>query len=87
MAKKSSDDREVQDIPGIATLIIPEELSDKVVEYLATLEAGDTDVSGYMIGIGLNLGTFAMSTQTLTNCKTTQDGKDELCDNDTYIEK
>ncbi len=87
MADTTNSGREVQDVPGVATLIIPEELSQKVVDYVATLETADADVSGYMLRLGLNIGTFAATTQTLTNCKTTQGGKDELCDNDTYIEK
>lgn len=79
-------DGNVQEIPGVVTLIIPEDLSQQIVDYVATLEGGD-DVSGYMLRLGMNLGTLAATTQTLTNCKTTQGGKDELCDNDTYIEK
>ncbi len=86
MADKLSDGN-VQEIPGVMTLIIPQELSQQIVDYVATLEGGGDDVSGYMLRLGLNLGTLAASTQTLTNCKTTQGGKDELCDNDTYIEK
>lgn len=85
MAGKLSDGN-VQEIPGVVTLIIPEDLSQQIVDYVATLE-GDDDVSGYMLRLGMNLGTLAATTQTLTNCKTTQGGKDELCDNDTYIEK
>jgi hypothetical protein len=87
MAEKSDVNSNTKDVPGLATVVIPEHLAQEVVEFVAKLEAGDTDVSGYMLNLGLGLRTFAESTQTLTNCKNTNGGKDELCDNDTYIDK
>jgi hypothetical protein len=87
LADKQSNERDVQDVPGLATLIIPEDLAQRVVEHIATLEHGDTDVSGYMMNLGLNLGRLAEQTQTVTNCKDTGGGKDQLCDSDTWITK
>lgn len=79
--------RKVEQVPGVASLIIPEDLAQQVVEYVATLDATDTDVSGYMMNLGLNFGRLAETTQTVTNCKDTNGGKDTLCDNDTWITK
>ena len=87
MANDMSDDREVRQIPGLATLIVPEELAQQVVDYVATLNASDIDVGGYMINLGQRFGRLAETTQTVTNCKDTGGGKDTLCDNDTYIVK
>ncbi len=87
MSDTGSNDREAQDIPGVATLFIPEDIAPQVVDFVAGLEADDTDVTGYMRGLGLNFVRLAETTQTVTNCKDTNGGKDTLCDNDTWITK
>lgn len=85
MAETTNTKGELRDEPGLATLIIPKQLVEQVVDFVETLETGDDDVAGFMmLGGALGGRILHETTQTVTRCRDTNNGKDQMCDNDTF---
>jgi len=86
MSDENRDDN-VQEIPGVATLFIPVDLAQQVIDYIATQEASDVDVSGYMFNLGFG-APASTSQSTAKNCHTTNAAPhgDTICDTDVFVE-
>jgi len=68
---------------------VQEDKAQAVIDFVAGLQEDAHDVSGYMLSLGLVGGIYpgrlAAQTATTTNCRDTSQGKDQLCDADTWI--
>ena len=94
MDASEKDTREVKIVEGLVTLILSEDVADKMLASFASAEDEEGDTSSFMLNFGIAGGTRsfgrlnATSTTTSTDpCKTTHVGNgDMLCDADTYVE-
>ena len=79
MTDKSQTEDAAQRDEDLATLVIPAQLVEKVVAYLAELAATDDEVSGFMLGRGVAGSSIGSRSPSYVSTRLTEDRTGTNC--------